>query len=58
MKIQTEQILNYCGPTEMLALDAIFPQKFGGQDAAENLIFACRICKSSKGKGLKRMDEF
>ena len=50
IKIITGQICNYCGSTEKLALDHIFPQKFGGQDTAENLIFACRSCNSSKGK--------
>jgi len=41
---------NYCGLTENLSLDHIFPQKYGGKDDAENLIFACRKCNSSKGK--------
>jgi Restriction endonuclease len=50
IKLQTGQICNYCGSTEKLALDHIFPQKYGGKDDAENLIFACRICNSSKGK--------
>jgi len=50
IKLQTGQICNYCGSIEKLALDHIFPQKFGGQDNAENLIFACRTCNSSKGK--------
>jgi len=50
IKLQTGQICNYCGSAEKLALDHIFPQKFGGQDNAENLIFACRTCNSSKGK--------
>jgi hypothetical protein len=50
IKIQTGQICNYCGSSEKLALDHIFPQKYGGQDNAENLIFACRACNSSKGK--------
>ena len=50
IKLQTGQICNYCGSTERLALDHIFPQKFGGLDDAENLIFACRSCNSSKGK--------
>ena len=49
-KLQTGQICNYCGSTEKLALDHIFPQKLGGKDNAENLIFACRTCNSSKGK--------
>lgn len=50
IKLQTGQICNYCGSTDKLALDHIFPQKFGGHDNAENLIFACRTCNSSKGK--------
>lgn len=50
IKLQTGQICNYCGSTEKLALDHIFPLRFGGKDDAENLIFACRSCNSSKGK--------
>lgn len=50
IKLQTGQICNYCGSTEKLTLDHIFSQKLGGQDNAENLIFACRTCNSSKGK--------
>ncbi len=50
IKLQTGQICNYCGSAEKLALDHIFPQKYGGQDNAENLIFACKTCNSSKGK--------
>ncbi|MEN9304404.1 MAG: hypothetical protein RL264_2833 [Bacteroidota bacterium] len=50
IKLQTGQMCNYCGSTEKLGLDHIFPQKLGGKDEAENLIFACRTCNSSKGK--------
>jgi hypothetical protein len=50
IKLQTGQVCNYCGSNEKLALDHIFPQKYGGKDDAENLIFACRTCNSSKGK--------
>ncbi len=50
IKLQTGQICNYCGSPDKLALDHIFSQRFGGQDNAENLIFACRTCNSSKGK--------
>ena len=50
VKLLTGQICNYCGSTDRLALDHIFPQKFGGPDDADNLIFACRTCNSSKGK--------
>jgi hypothetical protein len=50
IKLETGQICNYCGSNENLALDHIFPQKFGGKDIAENLIYACKTCNSSKGK--------
>lgn len=50
IKLQTGTICNYCGSADKLALDHIFPQKLGGRDDAENLIFACRSCNSSKGK--------
>jgi hypothetical protein len=33
-----------------LTLDHIFPQKVGEKDDPENLVYACRICNSSKGK--------
>ncbi len=41
---------NYCGSSENLAIDHIFSQKMGGNDAGDNLIYACRSCNSSKGK--------
>lgn len=50
IKLKTGQICNYCGSREHLSLDHIFPQKYGGKDDAENLIFACQSCNSSKGK--------
>jgi hypothetical protein len=50
IKIKTGNICNYCGSSENLALDHVFPQKYGGKDDAENLILACRSCNSSKGK--------
>ncbi len=50
IKIQTGKICNYCGSSDKLALDHIFPQKLGGKDDAENLILACKLCNSSKGK--------
>ncbi len=40
----------YCGKVGKLALDHIFPQKLGGKDAGDNLVYACRSCNSSKGK--------
>lgn len=50
IKIQTGSICNYCGSTEKLTLDHIFPKKHSGQDNSENLVCACRTCNSSKGK--------
>ncbi|MCB0539594.1 MAG: HNH endonuclease [Bacteroidetes bacterium] len=50
VKLQTGKVCNYCGSEDNLALDHIFPKKYGGSDNAENLIFACRSCNSSKGK--------
>jgi hypothetical protein len=50
IKLFTGQICNYCGSSDKLSLDHIFPQKYGGKDDAENLIFACKCCNSSKGK--------
>jgi hypothetical protein len=50
IKLQSGQVCNYCGSIEKLTLDHIFTLKYGGQDNAENLIFACRTCNSSKGK--------
>ena len=50
IKLKTGQICNYCGSSGNLALDHIFPKRYGGEDSAENLIFACRSCNSSKGK--------
>jgi len=50
IKLQTGQICNYCGSSEKLTLDHIFPKRFGGKDNAENLIYACRTCNCSKGK--------
>lgn len=50
IKLQTGMVCNYCGSSENLSLDHIFPQRFGGKDDAENLIYACKTCNSSKGK--------
>ena len=58
IKLLSGQKCSYCGSSSNLALDHIFPQKFGGKDAGDNLIYACRSCNSSKGKkGLDESDE-
>ncbi len=50
IKLQSGSKCSYCGATENLALDHVFPQKLGGEDTGDNLIYACRSCNSSKGK--------
>ena len=50
IKLLSGNKCSYCGVTDNLALDHIFPKKFGGKDAGDNLICACRSCNSSKGK--------
>lgn len=49
VKIDLGKSCSYCGSNESLALDHILPRKFGGRDLAENLVYACRSCNSSKG---------
>jgi len=49
IKLETGQICNYCGSNSNLSIDHIFPKKIGGKDDAENLIYACKSCNSSKG---------
>ncbi len=50
IKLLSGKKCSYCGSAKDLALDHIFPQKFGGKDVGDNLIYACRSCNSSKGK--------
>jgi len=50
VKLLSGSKCSYCGSTENLALDHVFPQKRGGKDEGDNLIYACRSCNSSKGK--------
>lgn len=40
----------YCGASENLSVDHIFPRFKGGGDKAENLVCSCKSCNSSKGK--------
>ena len=50
IKILSGSQCSYCGASEYLALDHIFPKSLGGKDVGENLVYACRSCNSSKGK--------
>lgn len=40
----------YCGSTEILSVDHLFPRIKGGTDNVENLVCSCKSCNSSKGK--------
>ena len=44
IKLVSGQKCSYCGSKNNLALDHIFPQKFGGEDVGDILIYACRSC--------------
>jgi hypothetical protein len=50
IKLLSGSKCSYCGATDNLTLDHIFPQKFGGKDSGDNLVYACKSCNSSKGK--------
>ncbi|MCP5047342.1 MAG: HNH endonuclease [bacterium] len=50
IKLLSGNKCSYCGITEHLSIDHIFPKKFGGKDEGDNLIYACKSCNSSKGK--------
>ena len=38
----------YCGSKDNIQMDHLIPQIKGGQDGADNLVWACRSCNSSK----------
>ena len=38
----------YCGSKDNIQMDHLIPQIKGGQDGADNLVWACRSCDSSK----------
>lgn len=50
VKLSQGSICTYCGSTDKLSLDHIFPRRYGGTDTGDNLIYACKTCNSSKGK--------
>jgi hypothetical protein len=49
LKMTFAQACYYCGSTEHLCVDHLIPRLRGGADEADNLIWACRACNSSKG---------
>ena len=42
----------YCGATDELAIDHIFPFSRGGSNTPDNLQVLCRSCNSSKGDSI------
>lgn len=48
LKMIVPQACYYCGSVQRLAVDHLIPRLKGGPDAADNLIWACRSCNSSK----------
>lgn len=48
LKMTAPQACYYCGATDDLTIDHLIPRIRGGQDDADNLILACRVCNSSK----------
>ncbi|MES2274164.1 MAG: HNH endonuclease [Chlamydiota bacterium] len=59
-----ERCCEYCRSTENLSWDHLIPRSKNGPDTAENGVWACRLCNSSKGSkgiyewyGVDRKDE-
>lgn len=50
IKMNSGRKCSYCGSTDFLSLDHVYPRFVGGMDSCDNLIYACRRCNSSKGK--------
>jgi hypothetical protein len=48
LKMTMPQACYYCGSAEKLTADHLIPRIKGGRDEADNLIWACRRCNSSK----------
>ena len=49
IKMKVPQACYYCGDTNNLTVDHLIPRIKGGPNEADNLIWACRSCNSSKG---------
>ncbi|MCL2666050.1 MAG: HNH endonuclease [Defluviitaleaceae bacterium] len=48
-RLKSDKICEYCNESSNLTLDHLIPKKLGGNDSADNLVYACRFCNSSKG---------
>jgi len=49
LKLVLPRACCYCGVSNGLSLDHLFPSKSGGPDTGDNVVWACRPCNSSKG---------
>ena len=49
-KITHDKACHHCGAKGKLALDHLFSREMGGSDSADNLVWSCKHCNSSKGK--------
>ena len=48
IKMTMPRACYYCGSTHKMTVDHLIPKIHGGPDEADNLIWACRSCNSSK----------
>ncbi|QDV87397.1 HNH endonuclease [Planctomycetes bacterium TBK1r] len=48
LKMTMPQACCYCGATDNLSIDHLIPRVRGGADDADNLVWTCRKCNSSK----------
>ena len=48
LKMTMPQVCSYCGSNRSLSIDHLIPRIKGGQHDADNLVWACRSCNSSK----------
>ena len=48
LKLTAPRTCCYCGDSSRLTLDHLVPRIKGGPDEADNLVYACRSCNSSK----------
>ncbi|MEN6519727.1 MAG: HNH endonuclease [Armatimonadota bacterium] len=49
LKLVMPQACCYCGSITELTLDHLIPTSKGGKDTADNIVWACKSCNSSKG---------
>ena len=47
-RLKAEKKCVYCGSASKLSLDHLIAKSCGGSDSADNLVYACRSCNSSK----------